>query len=133
MWVILNRVERGMDGAERPCDVVAQPAVIEAMTRLEHVKQLRALRRGTMPPLVRAKTYPDELAFRNAMLLAYHALGSGDSLAKDPTRNATHYWCPKQQKKLGRAKPDWARKLVRTAKIGDHVFYRPRVQIAETP
>jgi len=55
MWVILNRVERGMHGAERPCEVVAQPAVIEAMTRPELRKQLRAIRRGAMPPLVAAR------------------------------------------------------------------------------
>jgi cell wall hydrolase len=131
MWVILNRVERGMNGADRPCEAVAQPAAIEAMSRPEFGKQLRAIRRGAMPPLVRTDAYPDELALRNARLLAFRALGTGDRLPDDLTKNATHYWSPKQQKRLGRSKPDWAKTLVRTARIGDHVFYRLRVQVAE--
>jgi Cell Wall Hydrolase len=132
MWVILNRVERGMYGAERPCDAVAQPAAIEAMSRPEHAKQLRAIRRGAMPPLVRTETYPDEVALRTARRLAEQALGDGDRLPDDLTKSATHYWSPKQQRRLGRAKPEWARRLVRTTRIGDHVFYRPRLEVAQS-
>lgn len=40
------------------------------------------------------------------------------------TGNATHYHTAGVQ-------PRWARKLVRTARIGAHVFYRPKVQLTQ--
>jgi spore germination cell wall hydrolase CwlJ-like protein len=40
------------------------------------------------------------------------------------TGNATHYHTTE-------VNPRWARKLVRTARIGAHVFYRPKVQLTQ--
>ncbi len=40
------------------------------------------------------------------------------------TGKATHYHAAS-------VLPRWAKRLVRTARIGDHIFYRPALQLSE--
>ena len=65
--------------------------------------------------LARTKTPAD---WRKAQLLAAQIL-TGQEPLSDATAGALNYHAI-------RMRPDWAEKLVRTARIGNHIFYRPR-------
>ena len=58
----------------------------------------------------------DQKAWRRAIQLARESLAG---LHRDPTRGALYYHTT-------RVKPAWSKKFRRSARIGNHVFYRPK-------
>lgn len=126
MWVIINRVREAKEPVG-PCEIVAAPAVLEAIGRPAYAPQRRAIRAGLVPRHVATSddSPADREAYRRAKILAY--LLTAGRIAEDPTASATHYWSPAAQKALGRKPPRWREHFVKTAEIGAHHFFRPPV------
>jgi len=100
----LNRV-RNPNFPDSICEVVFQPSRIPGK---RHLCQFSWHCDGK-PDRIR-----DKLAFMESQRIAALALLHRD---KDITGGATHYHA-------FYVKPWWAKKLTRTVKIGDHIFYR---------
>lgn len=67
------------------------------------------------PKLVREWPH-DNAAWKKAQMIARQALANPKA---DPVKGSTYFHTVSSD-------PDWAPNLVRVARIGDHIFYRPR-------
>lgn len=100
--VIVNRAESG-EFPQNVCDVVS-----DGVENGKHKCQFSFMCDG------KPEDIKDQEAYRLALLVASVALSPG---YHDPSRGATYYHA------VG-VDPSWARKMKKSAEIGEHVFYR---------
>lgn len=126
--VVLNR-SRSPVFPVHPCEVIGQPGAFEPMIRKGYRTAALALKQRRLVPFPRPRN-PIELAsLRTARLLVWNlALTAG---MDDPTAGATHFVAPRVLRARGQAMPRWTRQMVRTARIGEHHFFRmPDLKLA---
>lgn len=121
MWSIKNRTA-DPKYPSTPCEVIVQRAAFEPMSKPAFRAQKRAAKNGEMIPALRVKNVVDRAKLTLIQLTAFHMLNG--SVKDDPTDGATHFWAPQAQQAMGRDAPAWAAKMVQTAAIDKHVFYR---------
>lgn len=101
--VVRNRMDAGTFGGS-PAEVILDEFQFSCF-------------RADDPNYSKMLTPPDDTQYRLARVLA--ALAMAD-LLKDVTSGATHYYASWMEKP-----PVWAKRLERTAQIGQHIFLKP--------
>lgn len=129
--VVLNR-SRSPSFPVHPCEVIGASGAFEPMIQGAHRTTALALKQRRLVPFPRPRNPIDAAALQTARLLVWN-LAQGAAI-DDPTGGATHFVAPKALKRRGQAMPAWTGRMVRTARIGGHDFFRlPDVQLARQP
>jgi len=121
--VVLNR-SRSPVFPVHPCEVIGQAGAFEPLIRKDHRATALALKRRALAPFPRPGNPIDAAALRTARLLVWNLARASE--IHDPTRGATHFVAPAVLRQRGQAMPGWTGRMVRTARIGAHHFFRPR-------
>ena len=112
--------------------MIGQSGAFEPLIRDGYRATARALKRRELAPFPRPPSVVDAASLQMARLLVWN-LALKDEI-EDPTGGATHFVAPDVLKQRGQHMPRWTRVLERTARIGEHHFYRERqVQVARQP
>lgn len=130
--VVLNRT-RAAGYPLHPCEVIGQPGAFEPLLHGRFRQTALALERRALVPFPRPADPVDARALRAARALVWRAGVTG--VLRDPTVGATHFVAPKVLRARGQPMPGWIERMVRTARIGGHQFYRapPELRVAGTP
>jgi spore germination cell wall hydrolase CwlJ-like protein len=129
--VVLNRANDPRY-PEHPCSVIGQPGAFEPMMRGSYRATVQAMKRKALAPFPRPRSTVDAGALQMARLLVWRM--AQDDGFRDPTAGATHFVAPRVLKARGQRMPRWTRAYQRTARIGDHHFFRaPELKVARSP
>jgi hypothetical protein len=131
--VIAVALNRSLSAAypDHPCAVIGQPGAFEPMIKDGYRQTALALKQRRLAPFPRPRSVVDAAALQLARLLVWTM--AQKPTHDDPTAGATHFVAPFVLAGRGQRMPRWTRVMERTARIGGHHFYRPRLQIAQEP
>jgi spore germination cell wall hydrolase CwlJ-like protein len=118
MHVVVNRTKHPAF-AKTICGVVLEKGQFSMSPDMRN-SVIESKKRGEV---VLRGVRPAERGFVEKMEAIASLVIDGDSV--DPTRGATHFYCPQLRKKLGFASPPmWAKKLPMTLSLGPFRFHR---------
>jgi hypothetical protein len=131
--VIAVALNRSLSAAfpDHPCAVIGQPGAFEPLIRDGYRQTALALKQRRLGPFPRPRSVVDAAALQTARLLVWTM--AQEARHDDPTAGATHFVAPRVLAGRGQRMPRWTRVMQRTARIGGHHFFRPRLQVAEEP
>jgi spore germination cell wall hydrolase CwlJ-like protein len=131
--VIAVALNRSLSAAypDHPCAVIGQPGAFEPMIKDGYRQTALALKQRRLAPFPRPSSVVDAAALQMARLLVWTM--AQEARHDDPTAGATHFVAPRVVAGRGQRMPRWTRVMERTARIGDHDFFRQHQLIAQEP